>query len=71
MSYDSLRDASKIVNFSEARAERLEGVKKAKEILEDGEASLEEKQIAEDFLNQSISWEEDQMIVKDLLESID
>lgn len=71
MSYDSLRDASKIVNFSEARAERLEGVKKAKEILEDGEASLEEKQIAEDFLNQTISWEEDQMIVKDLLDSID
>ncbi|MFT6602672.1 MAG: hypothetical protein ACJARO_000180, partial [Bacteriovoracaceae bacterium] len=71
MSYDSLRDASKIVNFSEERAMRLKEVEKAKLILEDPASTREEKEMAEQFLGEVPSWEEDQRIVKEVLETID
>ncbi len=71
MSYDSLRDASKIVSFSEERANRLKEVEKAKLVLDDPDSKAEEKEIAEKYLSEVPSWEEDQRIVKEVLETID
>lgn len=71
MSYDSLRDASKIVNFSEERNRRLKEQSEAKLILNNPGSSEEEKSQAEQVLSEGLSWEEDQKIVRELLEVID
>ncbi len=71
MSYDSLREASKIVGFSEERSRRREEEKKAKEVIANKDSTQEEKQAAEKILSEAISWEEDQQMVREILETID
>lgn len=71
MSFDSLRDASKIVNFSEERKRRIKEEIDAKEVLDNTSASEEEKMKAAEVLKESLSWEEDQRIVREILETID
>lgn len=71
MSYDSLRDASKIVNFSEERNRRRQEEEKARSIIDNPDSTDEEKAEAEIKLKESLSWEEDQQLVKELLEIID
>jgi len=71
MSYDSLREASKIVGFSEERARRREEEQKARDVISDESATQEEKEEAQRVLSESLSWEEDQKMVRELLETID